>query len=170
MACALQPSCHIGFALLKNSNLGVQVNHADVVHQDLLRFNRLWLSEFAADSLLVFSTGRSPELFKELAVSAGTAGSRLKRNLLQPMSVVHSHSAATCMQRQPRTLSPRCPPFSSCLALIFSPTLEWQPMPRSSCPCLRPALKQHPPSTAAPSQTPAGATLPLPSKAHVLVP
>lgn len=43
------------------------VNHADVVHQDLLRFNRLWLSEFAADSLLVFSTGRSPELFKELA-------------------------------------------------------------------------------------------------------
>ncbi|GAB4813979.1 hypothetical protein N2152v2_001025 [Parachlorella kessleri] len=43
------------------------VNHNDVIHEDLLRFNRLWVSEFGHDSLLVFSTGRSPELFKELA-------------------------------------------------------------------------------------------------------
>lgn len=46
------------------------MNHKDAVHEDLLRFNRLWLANCAPDSLLVFSTGRSPELFRELAVSA----------------------------------------------------------------------------------------------------
>ena len=50
-----------------------QVNHADTVHEDLLRFNRLWLAECAPDSLLVFSTGRSPELFRELAVGGADA-------------------------------------------------------------------------------------------------
>lgn len=45
-----------------------QVDHKDVTHEKLLRFNRLWLTRFDADSLLIFSTGRSPELFAELAV------------------------------------------------------------------------------------------------------
>lgn len=45
-----------------------QVDHKDGTHDKLRAFNRLWLSQFAADSLLVFSTGRSPELFHELAV------------------------------------------------------------------------------------------------------
>lgn len=46
-----------------------QVDHKDITHEALLRFNRLWLTRFAQDSLLVFSTGRSPELFHALAVS-----------------------------------------------------------------------------------------------------
>ncbi|KAL4440460.1 hypothetical protein ABPG75_003461 [Micractinium tetrahymenae] len=43
------------------------VDHNDATHEKLRRFNRLWLTEFAPDSLLVFSSGRSPELFHELA-------------------------------------------------------------------------------------------------------
>lgn len=43
------------------------VDHNDATHDKLRRFNRLWLTEFAPDSLLVFSSGRSPELFHELA-------------------------------------------------------------------------------------------------------
>ena len=56
----------------------LQVDHSDATHGKLLRFNRLWLTEFAPDSLLVFSTGRSPFLFHELAVRkrGGGAGCR----------------------------------------------------------------------------------------------
>ena len=50
-----------------------QVDHADATHEKLLRFNRCWTTEFAPDSLLVFSTGRSPPLFHELAVSLPAA-------------------------------------------------------------------------------------------------
>jgi hypothetical protein len=62
----------------------LQVNHNEVIHEDLLRFNRLWLTEFAADSLLVFSTGRSPELFRELGVSEHLAGCSPPSNYRAP--------------------------------------------------------------------------------------
>ncbi|KAI8467278.1 MAG: sucrose-6F-phosphate phosphohydrolase-domain-containing protein [Monoraphidium minutum] len=42
------------------------VQNEDASHARLLAFNRLWAASFAADSLLVFSTGRSPSLFAEL--------------------------------------------------------------------------------------------------------
>ena len=48
--------------------VSVQVDHKDSTHEKLLAFNRLWMTRFDADSLLIYSTGRSPELFGELAV------------------------------------------------------------------------------------------------------
>ncbi|KAF8068240.1 SPP1 [Scenedesmus sp. PABB004] len=42
------------------------VQNEDPTHQRLQAFNRLWSVSFAHDSLLVFSTGRSPHLFCQL--------------------------------------------------------------------------------------------------------
>ena len=45
------------------------VQNEDPCHEALLEFNRMWVSDFGASSLLLFSTGRSPALFTELWVS-----------------------------------------------------------------------------------------------------
>eukprot|EP00890_Picochlorum_soloecismus_P001484 jgi/Picsp_1/2336/NSC_05799-R1_sucrose phosphatase len=46
------------------------VNHKDVNHRDLLRFNKVWTKHFAEESVLIYSSGRSPTLYKELALEA----------------------------------------------------------------------------------------------------
>jgi sucrose-6-phosphatase len=48
----------------------VQVDHDDKEHAALNKFGQLWKDKFAADSLLVFSTGRSHALYEELRVRA----------------------------------------------------------------------------------------------------
>jgi hypothetical protein len=47
----------------------LQVQNEDPTHEQLQLFNKLWNISFAHDSILVFSTGRSPALFHQLWVS-----------------------------------------------------------------------------------------------------
>ncbi|CAI7928740.1 unnamed protein product, partial [Closterium sp. NIES-54] len=42
------------------------VDHKDPNHESLREFASLWQSTFARDSLLVYSTGRSPTLYNQL--------------------------------------------------------------------------------------------------------
>ena len=46
------------------------MDHDDKEHMALNKFGQLWKDKFAADSLLVFSTGRSHALYEELRVRA----------------------------------------------------------------------------------------------------
>jgi hypothetical protein len=45
-----------------------QVQNEDLSHEKLQMFNKLWTINFSQDSLLIFSTGRSPNLFCQLWV------------------------------------------------------------------------------------------------------
>jgi len=78
--------------LLHSSPLFLQVDHNDKEHLKLNQFNDLWKSQFQSDSFLVFSTGRSPHLFHQLASHTP---------LLQPDILVCSVGTEILIHNQP---------------------------------------------------------------------
>lgn len=107
------------------------MDHSDATHDKLLRFNRLWVTEFAPDSLLVFSTGRSPLLFHELAV----------RPALAERVPPHSLVIAPCyaMLALPGLAAASEPASQGCVALQPPPlciAAHFQGYPLHYCPLL----------------------------------
>eukprot|EP01025_Chloroclados_australasicus_P007816 TRINITY_DN12625_c0_g1_i1.p1 TRINITY_DN12625_c0_g1~~TRINITY_DN12625_c0_g1_i1.p1 ORF type:complete len:325 (-),score=20.63 TRINITY_DN12625_c0_g1_i1:336-1181(-) len=56
---------HLKFVLVSDLD-HTMVDHDDPKHSRLLEFNEIWKEKFQKDSLLIFSTGRSPILYKDL--------------------------------------------------------------------------------------------------------
>ncbi|KAL6783993.1 SPH3 [Auxenochlorella protothecoides x Auxenochlorella symbiontica] len=56
----------VRFALVSDLDW-TMVDHNDHTHDKLLRLNHVWNTDLSHDSLLVYSTGRSPHLYEELA-------------------------------------------------------------------------------------------------------
>jgi hypothetical protein len=61
-----------------------QVQNEDLSHERLQMFNKLWTINFSHDSLLIFSTGRSPNLFCQLWVSLLPPPAPVRRLALAP--------------------------------------------------------------------------------------
>lgn len=101
------------------------MDHDDKEHTALNAFGTLWKEKFAADSLLVFSTGRSHALYEELRVShADDSKSELLRR-----ARMHAAQLAGGRRRDPAHAPPRTTP-------VYQPVPT--PRPNDDPACQRP--------------------------------
>ena len=82
---------HVTFEYIR-----LQVDHKDPMHTSLLEFGSLWQAEYSVDSLLVYSTGRSPTLYKDLKskVPLITPGNNVhwRLNLASAGLIIHGNA------------------------------------------------------------------------------